>query len=256
MTLAMETAPTTAERIRSACAGADGALLAVNGVEPVTPPVHHLLADGSFALAVPAGGALADCAKAPAMLELTDYAPLRLREPVRALVWIRGLLQQIPAPAVGPLLDVMATEHPNPALLDVQTLRSPMAEHTLLRLTIDSVVVADASGAESVQVNAFLAAAPDPFWAVESCWVQHVAAQHPEILARLAARLPATLRRGDVRLLGVDRYGVRLRVESADNDHDVRLPFFAPVHDVAGLNRAIRALMGCPFANGLRARRH
>jgi len=27
------------------------------------------------------------------------------------------------------------------------------------------------------------------------------------------------------------------------------------MHDVGGLGRAIRALMGCPFVNGLRARR-
>ncbi|MFZ0903396.1 MAG: DUF2470 domain-containing protein, partial [Mycobacterium sp.] len=66
---------------------------------------------------------------------------------------------------------------------------------------------------------------------------------------------PARLRRGEVRPLGVDRYGVRLRVESADGDHDVRLPFRQPVDDVTGLGQAIRVLMGCPFVNGLRARR-
>ena len=35
----------------------------------------------------------------------------------------------------------------------------------------------------------------------------------------------------------------------------VRLPFREPVDDVSGLSRAIRVLMGCPFVNGLRARR-
>jgi hypothetical protein len=48
---------------------------------------------------------------------------------------------------------------------------------------------------------------------------------------------------------------VRLRVENRDGDHDVRLPFAAPVDDVAALGRAIRVLMGCPFLNGLRAKR-
>ncbi len=52
-----------------------------------------------------------------------------------------------------------------------------------------------------------------------------------------------------------NQYGVALRVESADGDHDVRLPFPHPVDDVTGLSRAIRILMGCPFLNGLRARR-
>ena len=31
-----------------------------------------------------------------AVLEMTDYAPLPLREPVRSLVWIRGRLHGVP----------------------------------------------------------------------------------------------------------------------------------------------------------------
>lgn len=262
MTLTAGTAPTTAERIRSTCVRADGALLAVEGFEPVATPVHHLLADGSFAVAVPAGGALA--AKVvdggvPAMLELTDHAPLPLREPVRALVWLPGRLQQVPLPTVGELLDLIATEDPNPALLQVESSQSASGQAgtrlTLLRLEMESVVVADATGAESVGVDALLGARPDPFCAMEDCWLQHLDAVHPEVLARLASRLPVRLRRGEVRPLGLDRYGVRLRIEGADGDHDVRLPFHQPVDDVTGLGRAIRVLMGCPFLNGLRARR-
>ena len=75
------------------------------------------------------------------------------------------------------------------------------------------------------------------------------------MVARLVSRLPSPLRRGHVRPLGIDRYGMRFRVERADGDHDVRLPFQHPVTDMAGLGRAIRVLMGCPFLNGLRARR-
>jgi hypothetical protein len=44
-------------------------------------------------------------------------------------------------------------------------------------------------------------------------------------------------------------------VESDEGDHDVRLAFTKPVDDVTGLSQAIRILMGCPFLNGLRARR-
>jgi hypothetical protein len=104
-------------------------------------------------------------------------------------------------------------------------------------------------------VEDLLAARPDPFCAMESCWLQHIDTAHREVIDLLASRLPAGLRRGQVRPLGLDRYGVRLRVEHDDSDHDVRLPFAAPVHDLTGLGRAIRVLMGCPFLNGLRARR-
>jgi hypothetical protein len=112
------------------------------------------------------------------------------------------------------------------------------------------VVVTDATGAEAVDTAALLAARPDPFCALESCWIKHLDTAHRDVVARLAARL----RRGDVRPLGIDRYGMRLRVESADGDRDVRLPFRKPVDDMVGLDQAIRVLMGCPFVNGLRAR--
>lgn len=256
MAVATCTGPTTAERIRSACVRAGSALLALEGAEPETTAVHHLLPDGSFAITVASGGVVAARLADPtagegpqAVLELTDYAPLPLREPVRSLVWIRGRLFTVPAPASRDLLDLIAAENPNPALLQVGT------DHALLRLEIESVVVADSTGAEAVGTAALLAAQPDPFCALETCWLRHIDADHRDVVARLAARLPAPLRRGRVRPLGLDRYGVRLRVESEDGDHDVRLPFTRPVDDITGLSQAIRILMGCPFVNGLRARR-
>jgi hypothetical protein len=242
-------------------------LLAVDGAEPLTTPLHHLLGDGSFAVTVPVGGAaaahLVDCGArgAQAVLELADYAPLPLREPVRSLVWIRGRLHEVPLPTVHGVLDRIAAEHPNPALLQVQTSGSgPVADddtrYLLARLDIESVAATDSTGAEAVDLRTLLAARPDPFCTFESCWIRHLDTAHQDVVARLAARLPARQRRGDVRPLGVDRYGVRLRVESADGDRDVRLPFRQPVDDLTGLGQAIRVLIGCPFVNGLRVRRN
>lgn len=252
--------PTTAERIRSACVRAGGALLAVEGKDPAATAVHHLLYDGSFAVAVPVerGEDVLCCSQA--LLELTDYAPLPVREPVRSLVWVRGRIHHIPPGAVTKMLDLIATEHPNPALLQVQTARSkPAAEddtrYTLLRLDIDSVVVTDATGAEPVSVEDLLAARPDPFCEIESTLLWHLSTAHDDVVARLVSRLPAALRRGQVRPLGLDRYGMRFRVEGSDGDRDIRLPFHKPVDDMTGLRQAIRVLMGCPFVNGLRARR-
>jgi Protein of unknown function (DUF2470) len=257
-------APTTAERIRSACARAGGAMLAVEGFEPTPTPVHHLLDDGSFAITVPVDGVVAGMvvsagtAGVQAVLEMTDYAPLPLREPVRSLVWIRGQLHAVPVGEVGGLLDLIAAEDPNPALLQVNSGPScgeGDTRYALIRLEIESVVVADSTGAESVGVGTLLGARPDPFCAMETCWLQHMESAHRDVVDRLASRLPTALRRGRVRPLGLDRYGVQLRVETDDGDHDVRLPFTNPVDDVTGLSQAIRVLMGCPFLNGLRARR-
>jgi hypothetical protein len=263
MTVGTPTTPTTAERIRSTCARASGAMVAVEGVEPAATPVHHLLDDGSVAIAVPADGMIASMVAAAgtatgvqAVLEMTDYAPLPLREPVRSLVWIRGCLQNVPSGDVATLLDLIATADPNPALLQVNSdAVAGDSRLTLVRLEIESVVVADSTGAESVGVGTLLQARPDPFCAMESCWLQHIDEAHRDVVDRLASRLPMALRRGRVRPLGLDRYGVRLRVENEDGDHDVRLPFAKPVDDVTGLSQAIRVLMGCPFLNGLRARR-
>lgn len=251
--------PTTAERIRSACSRAGAALLAVEGREPVTTPVHHLLYDGSFAIAVPRAGADGLGCETQALLELTDYAPLPVREPVRSLVWVRGRLHRIPSGAVAKLLDLIATEDPNPVLLQVDRPSCSPSDpgeprYTLLRLVIDSVVVTDATGAEPVCVRDLLAARPDPFCEIESTLLWHLATAHDDVVARLVSRLPAPLRRGQVRPLGLDRYGVRFRVEGNDGDRDVRLPFHKPVDDMNGLRQAIRVLMGCPFVNGLRAR--
>ncbi len=237
-------------------------MVAVEGVEPVASPVHHLLDDGSFAITVPATGPLAGMAVSAgsagvqAVLEMTDYAPLPLREPVRSLVWIRGRLQHVPTGEVGALLDLVATENPNPALLQVNSSPQQTQDHyTLMRLEIETVVVADATGAESVGLGALLQARPDPFCSMESGWLQHMDSAHRDVVDRLATRLPMTLRQGRVRPLGLDRYGVQLRVENEHGDHDVRLPFPKPVDDVTALSQAIRVLMGCPFLNGLRARK-
>ena len=260
---ALTAAPTTAERIRSACARAGGAMLAVEGLDTTATPIHHLLEDGSFAITIPAHGKLAAAVISAgnggiqAVLEMTDYAPLPLREPVRSLVWIQGRLRDVPMGEVPALLDLIATANPNPALLQVNsgtTGDEGDTRYALMRLEIESVVVADSTGAESVGLSTLLGASPDPFCAMESCWLQHMEAQHRDVVDRLASRLPTALRRGRVRPLGLDRYGVQLRVEGADGDHDVRLPFAKPVDDVTGLSQAIRVLMGCPFLNGLRAR--
>lgn len=166
MPLTANPAPTTAERIRSTCVRAGGALLAIEREEPVTTPVHHLFDDGSFAVAVPVDYAqVCRTTGAQAVLELADYAPVPLREPVRSLVWIGGHLRWVPLPAVRGLLDLIASEHPNPTLLQVETLGSARtggadACYALLRLEIASVVVTDATGAESVAVADLLAARP------------------------------------------------------------------------------------------------
>lgn len=77
-------ASTTAERIHNTCALAGSALLTVTNENPTATTVHHFLHDGSFVIAVTANQTRPRDAisKSKALLKLTDYAPLPVREPV------------------------------------------------------------------------------------------------------------------------------------------------------------------------------
>ncbi|WP_028475992.1 DUF2470 domain-containing protein [Nocardia sp. CNY236] len=245
-------APPAAERVHSACAHADHAVLAMPGIDPTPTSVHQLRRSGDAVVAVPAASmatilaGTTGASSAHAVLELTDHAPLPVREPVRTLVWLRGTVCAVPAQAQRALATEVAKENPHSGLLDVGF------GATLLRVVIDSAVVADSTGADSVGRDQLRQAGPDPFCALESAWLHHIRADHADIVERLARHLPARLRRGVVHPLAIDRYGLTLRVERHDGDHDVRLPFHEPADDIAALGRAVRILAGCPFLNGLR----
>ncbi|RJO77069.1 DUF2470 domain-containing protein [Nocardia panacis] len=245
-------APSAAERVHSACAHAEQAVLAMPGIDPTPTSVHVIRHRGDAVIAVPTASMAAVLAGrsgetgAPAVLELTDHAPLPLREPVRALVWLRGWVRAVPEGAQRALAGEVAGVHPHPVLLDVGH------GATLLRLVIDSAVVADATGADSVGTEDLRQAEADPFCVMESAWLQHMSADHADVVAQLARHLPTRLRHGVVHPLAIDRYGLTLRIEGMDTDHDYRIPFSAPVTDVESLSRAVRTLAGCPFLNGLR----
>ncbi len=254
-------APTTAERIRSACARAGGALLAVEREEPVAdagaPPAARRILRGQRC--PPSARRSGRVCGSQALLELTDYAPLPLREPVRSLVWVRGGLQQVPPAEVNATLDLIASREPASraaAGRNPRSCRPPPARtrYTLLRLEIESVVVTDATGAEPVSIDG---PARRPARPVLRDRVELAVAPGHRPRRRggtpgIPAAGAAAARR--VRPLGLDRYGVRFRIEGNDGDQDIRLPFHKPVDDMTGLSQAIRVLMGCPFINGLRAR--
>lgn len=241
------TSPTAAERVRTACARARDALVATDGVPPVTCPLQRVMSDGTIALVVPRQSPIATMpAGTPAVIEMIDRAPIP--ESVRALVWICGRIASTPPNGVLPMLDLIAADNPDPALLDVGR------DTALLLLTADSIVLADSAGAENVDVPAFTASAPDPFCRVEAAWVHHLNSHHAELIHRLRRHLPPCLRRGRLQLAGVDRYGLVVRIVGPQQHWEVRIPFFAPVTDNAGLGRALRSLVQCPFADGPRTR--
>lgn len=247
-------APSAAERARGIAARGGPAALVGTGVAPTRPLVHHVWADGSAALLLPdddpllarlptTGIAAEDgCA---AMLEISDPAPVDLRERVRGLLWITGTVTR----AVDPrrLAAAVADARPDPALLDLGYGAS------MVRLAPDSVVVSDGDGTAALTPVALAAARPDPFHHYELQWLPHLERCHPSSLAALRHHLPSALRGGRVRPLGIDRHGLRLRVEAEVGDHDVRLAWPREVRTPHDLASAMAALAGCPVAAAVRS---
>jgi len=245
--------PRFAEMVHSACRRAGDATLAFDSPVPGTgdcPPVPagviHLYDEQAFIVTPDfCHAALAAQESAdpeigrsgiPAMVEVADVAPVELREPVRALIWLRGSLHSVPAELQRELALEIATEHPHDGLLDLGH------GYSLVRLNLSSVVVAGRGGASLVTPTELAAAGPDPFWSYETDWLAHLDADHADLVGELARRLPEETRTGRVRPLGLDRGGIDLRIEGPAGDSDARLEFPRPVNDVVELSQALRLL--------------
>jgi len=246
--------PSDAVRARSITRrGGRAALVGLDQPQRVVPLLHHVEADGTTTLLVPSDHELprriAEGPRngLPAMLELADLAPVALREPVRALLWISGwLVAPGPTYARRLALDV-AEERPHHGLLDLGHGAS------LLRLRPNSVVLADSEGTAALAPADLAAATPDPFCELEDEWLRHLEQVHPELFTALARHIPAQLRAGSgcrVRPLGVDQLGLRLRVEADDADHDVRLAFTSAALTAAQLRAEVTRLVGCSHQAG------
>jgi hypothetical protein len=218
--------------------------------ERVIPDMHHVHVSGSVTILLPDEHTLVTAARETergelaVMFELTDHAPIALREPIRGLLWITGWLRPLDGVAARARAISIAETRPDHRLLAVG--------HglTLLRLTPASLVLADAEGTHSLRPHMFSAAAPDPFHDYEADWLRHLESDHADVVGQLVKHLPPALREGRIRPLGLDRYGLRLRVEADNGDHDVRLAFSRPVQGPPQLAVELRRLVGCPFLKG------
>ncbi len=236
--------PTAAERARTVACRPSAAVCAA-GVSGTRVLAHATTGAGQVFLVVPADGELATAVGAapegdlPALLMVTDHAPVALRDPVRAQLWLSGWLTPVRAEDQRAVALAFAEAVPAGALLDVGTTAA------LLRLDLAEVVLGEGGDTVEVDPDAYAAAGPDPLVAVEAAALQHLDADHPAELDLLRSRIPGGwVGAGDVvRPLGLDRAGFRLRVESARGHRDVRVPFDVPVTTEAELGPAVHRLM-------------
>ncbi|MPY78362.1 MAG: DUF2470 domain-containing protein [Actinophytocola sp.] len=177
----------------------------------------------------------------PVLLELTDVAPVGLRERTRGLLWITGWLRLLPSKAARHRAVMLAEERPAAELLDVGH------DARMACLHPSSLVLADSDGTHPLLPHQFAKAEPDPFCEYERYWLRHLEGEHPDVVSALTKHVPADLRHGRIRPLSLDQYGLRLRVESDTGDHDVRLAFRNPAVTPEQLAVEMRSLVGCPF---------
>ena len=199
-------------------------MLAVEGLEPSPTPVHHLFDDGSFAITVPANGLLhgiivaSGAAGVQAVLEMTDYAPLPLREPVRSLVWISGRLFDVPPPDVAGLLDLIAAGAPESRSAAGEHRHHDAAAATPPTRWCGSRSTPSSWPTRRARSPSASAACSTPSPTRSARWSRAGCSTSSPPTATSSTGWPtgcrAPLRHGRVRPLGLDRYGVQLRVES------------------------------------------
>ena len=237
--------PGPAERARTVASRA-GASVCAAGIGGTRVLAHATTATGQTFLVVPRDGDLltaviaAPGADLSALVMVTDHAPVPLRRPVRAQLWLSGWVTPVRPRDERAAVLAFSEVRPDAVLLDVGRTA------TLLRLDLAEVVLGEGGPGLDVSPTAFLAARPDPLAAVEADHLRHLDRDHREFLALLGGLLPPALVGEDdvLRPLGVDRFGFRLRVERPRGHQDLRVPFARPLGCAGELGAAVRQL-GC-----------
>ncbi|MDP5183281.1 DUF2470 domain-containing protein [Blastococcus sp. BMG 814] len=236
--------PEPAERARTVATRA-AATVCAPGVEGGRLLAHTVTRAGQVLLVVPADGDIASAVdKAPdqdlsALLMVSDHAPVPLRRPVRAQLWLSGWATPVRPEDQRAALLAFAETRPTEVLLDVgRTAR-------LLRLDLAEVVLGEGGKGVDVSPQEFAAARPDLLAAVEADHLRHLAGAHADVVELLTARVPAEVvgPAGVVRPLGLDRFGFRLRVERPFGHTDVRVPFARPLTCAGQLGAAVGRLL-------------
>ncbi|MHC0428691.1 DUF2470 domain-containing protein [Streptomyces sp. O3] len=225
--------PSAAVRTRTLVQSTCSAVLLVPGLDGARPDqliplARRVGADGELLLVFPADAPPVRAAthaqddELPAVLELTDVAPVSVPHRIRGRAWVSGWLTHAPGLAERGLMT--------------------------LRLEVGEISVDDLWGACRVDPAAFAEASPDPLVEYEVELLQHLHAAHSERVQELwslvgerAGAEDAAEALGAAVPLALDRFGLRVRFTGA-RCFDARFDFPEPVDDVTGLRRAMHTL--------------
>ncbi|WP_324275314.1 hypothetical protein [Blastococcus brunescens] len=149
---------------------------------------------------------------------------------------LSGWVTPVPEDDVARLVLDFADTYPCDTLFDVGLSAS------LVRLDLAEVVLEEAGISSDVEPEDFLEARPDVVSAAET----ELMAAESRALSRLCGRVQQWAgRHDDVRLLGLDRFGVRFRVQGRSGCYDLRVPFGSPLDGPAGFAAAVDHLLTC-----------
>ncbi|GHJ41192.1 DUF2470 domain-containing protein [Streptomyces sp. TS71-3] len=151
----------------------------------------------------------------PAALELTDIAPVAVRNRVRARVTIVGQLQ---------------VDHEN--------------EDSHL-MTVERALLRTDRNRTAVHRGELLAALQDPLATCEAGMLTHMADHHADLITTLLRLVDPLLKQGMLRALplAMDRYGITMRLEYLHRHRDVRLAFPVAVRKADQTREQIHALL-------------
>ncbi|MFJ7965475.1 DUF2470 domain-containing protein [Streptomyces sp. NPDC096324] len=218
------TAPTAVERVRSILAAAHSMTVVCDGRYEEVRRLDGTGAMGHFHLHAPFEGAGAGVGvgvrtsgRIPVRLELTDIAPTPVRDRLRARVTLTGLLARPHDP--------------------------DSAESTCMEF--GQGMLEDASGCSYVTLHELEATELDPLATSEAGMLTHLVDEHAELVPLLLRLVRPVPDGGVLRALpvGVDRYGLTLRLEYGRTHRDVRLAFKTPVRHVDHVGPQIHALL-------------
>ncbi|SEG73545.1 hypothetical protein SAMN05216223_109127 [Actinacidiphila yanglinensis] len=223
--------PSAAERARTLVEGNPSLALAIPALRPAPPepmvPLRRSVGpEGDVFLLFPRDSAAVRAVRhatddeVPAVLEVTDVAPVAVPHRIRGRAWVAGWLTHVPGGGFE-------------------------SDAELLRLEPGEISLDDLWGTALVEPDEFAAAAPDPLAPFETEVLQHLAAAHPEEVALLCG-MPAGSCGGSaptaVIPLALDRFGLRVRCSGPAGTYDARFDFPAPVDGPAAGRRALRHL--------------
>jgi len=216
----VDCAPTPAEHARTFLAAATGLFLGDPG-EVVEVARHAMTTDGTLLLAAAplrdVVGLRGHDGPAPVRVGVVDVAPLPLADRVRGRVALVGEARVVRGQVPEDVAEHLLVD------VDGEVLRiSPR------RIAVSGRLVGPTRRGVTVDIEDYRVAAPDPLAGLEPDWLDHLVAEHGDVLEALAASVTGPRGRDAARAaraVALDRHGLVLRIGAVD----VRLTFRAPV---------------------------